>query len=88
VTGRLAGVVNLASGRFAMIEAGTSRPALFDVVVVHSFSRFFRGQFELEFYVRKLAKNCVKLVSITREMGDDPMHAMIRQNEPANTSGG
>ncbi|MCO6178343.1 recombinase family protein [Ciceribacter sp. RN22] len=62
-----------------MIEAGTSRPAAFDVVVVHSFSRFFRDHFELEFYVRKLAKNGVKLVSITQEMGDDPMHVMMRQ---------
>ena len=51
-----------------MIEAGTSKPAQFDVVVVHSFSRFFRDHFELEFYVRKLAKNGVKLVSITQEM--------------------
>ena len=62
-----------------MIEAGTSKPAPFDVVVVHSFSRFFRDHFELEFYVRKLAKNGVKLVSITQEMGDDPMHVMMRQ---------
>ncbi|GLK57731.1 hypothetical protein GCM10008170_37510 [Methylopila capsulata] len=62
-----------------MIEAGTSKPAPFDVVVVHSFSRFFRDHFELEFYVRKLAKNGVKLISITQEMGDDPMHVMMRQ---------
>ncbi|EAQ35129.1 resolvase [Nitrobacter sp. Nb-311A] len=62
-----------------MIEAGTSKPAPFDVVVVHSFSRFFRDHFELEFYVRKLAKNGVKLVSIMQEMGDDPMHVMMRQ---------
>lgn len=62
-----------------MIEAGTSKPAPFDVVVVHSFSRCFRDHFELEFYVRKLAKNGVKLVSITQEMGDDPMHVMMRQ---------
>jgi site-specific DNA recombinase len=62
-----------------MIEAGTSKPASFDVVVVHSFSRFFRDHFELEFYVRKLAKNGVRLVSITQEMGDDPMHVMMRQ---------
>jgi DNA invertase Pin-like site-specific DNA recombinase len=62
-----------------MIEAGTSKPAPFDVVIVHSFSRFFRDHFELEFYVRKLAKNGVKLVSITQEMGDDPMHVMMRQ---------
>ena len=62
-----------------MIEAGTTKPSPFDIVVVHSFSRFFRDHFELEFYVRKLAKNGVKLVSITQEMGDDPMHVMMRQ---------
>jgi len=62
-----------------MIEAGTSKPAPFDVVVVHSFSRFFRDHFELEFYVRKLAKNGIRLLSITQEMGDDPMHVMMRQ---------
>ena len=62
-----------------MIEAETAKPAQFDVVIVHSFSRFFRDHFELEFYVRKLAKNGVRLVSITQEMGDDPMHVMMRQ---------
>ncbi len=46
---------------------------------VEVFSRFFRDHFELEFYLRKLAKNGVKLVSITQEMGDDPMHVMMRQ---------
>ncbi|EQD39758.1 resolvase domain-containing protein, partial [mine drainage metagenome] len=62
-----------------MMEAGTAKPAAFDVVVVHSFSRFFRDHFELEFYVRKLAKNGVRLVSMTQELGDDPMHIMMRQ---------
>ncbi len=62
-----------------MMEAGTAKPAAFDVVVVHSFSRFFRDHFELEFYVRKLAKNGVKLVSMTQELGDNPMHVMMRQ---------
>jgi site-specific DNA recombinase len=62
-----------------MIEAGISKPAAFEVVVVHSFSRFFRDHFELEFYVRKLAKNGIRLLSITQEMGDDPMHVMMRQ---------
>ena len=42
-----------------MIEAGTSNPAPFGVVILHSFSRFFRDHFELEFYVRKQAKNGV-----------------------------
>jgi DNA invertase Pin-like site-specific DNA recombinase len=36
-------------------------------------------QFQLEFYVRRLAKNGVRLVSITQELGDDPMSNMIRQ---------
>ncbi len=40
-----------------MIEAGTSKPAPFDVVIVHSFSRFFRDHFELEFYVRNGCDN-------------------------------
>ncbi len=62
-----------------MIEAGTSKPAPFDIVIVHSFSRFSRDHFELEFYIRKLAKNGVRLASITQEMGDDPMHVMMRQ---------
>ena len=51
-----------------MIEAGTSKPAPFGVVVIHSFSRLFRDHFELEFYVRKLAKNgsvsCCLLVPV------------------------
>jgi DNA invertase Pin-like site-specific DNA recombinase len=62
-----------------MIEAGTSKPAPFDVVIVHLFSRLFRDHFELEFYVHRLAKNGVKLVSITQEMGNDPMHVIMRQ---------
>jgi site-specific DNA recombinase len=62
-----------------MIEAGSAKPVPFDIVLVHSFSRFFRDHFELEFYVRKLAKNGIKLVSITQEIGDDPMHVMMRQ---------
>ena len=62
-----------------MIEAATAKPAPFDVVVVHSFSRFFRDEFEMEFYYRKLAKNGVKLVSITQELGDDPIHDMMRR---------
>ena len=52
---------------------------MFDVVVVHSYSRFFRDAFGLEFYVRKLAKHGVKLVSMTQELGDDPAQVMMRQ---------
>src|ERR1700716_1522380 len=31
-----------------MIDAATTKPPAFDVVVVHSFSRFFRDQFHLD----------------------------------------
>src|ERR1700722_4110309 len=62
-----------------MIEAGTSKPAPFDIVIVHSFSRFSRDHFQLEFYIPTPAKNGVRLASITQEMGDDPMHVMMRQ---------
>ena len=62
-----------------MIDAATTKPSAFEAIVVHSFSRFFRDQFQLEFYVRRLAKNGVRLISITQELGDDPMSNMIRQ---------
>ena len=62
-----------------MMDAAAARPPLFDVIVVHSFSRFFRDQFQLEFYVRRLAKNGVRLVSITQDLGEDPMSVMMRQ---------
>jgi site-specific DNA recombinase len=63
----------------AMIDAGLTKPPAFETIVVHSFSRFFRDQFLFEFYTRKLARNGVRLVSITQELGDDPMGLMMRQ---------
>jgi site-specific DNA recombinase len=62
-----------------MIERACDGENTFDVIVVHSFSRFFRDAFGLEFYVRKLAKHGVRLVSITQELGDDPSQVMMRQ---------
>jgi DNA invertase Pin-like site-specific DNA recombinase len=55
-----------------MIERACDGENAFDVIVVHSFSRFFRDAFGLEFYVRRLAKDGVRLVSITQELGDEP----------------
>ena len=63
----------------AMIDEGMTKPAPFSVILVHSFSRFFRDQFLFEFYTRKLTRNGVRLVSITQELGDDPMGLMMRQ---------
>ena len=62
-----------------MMDAGAQKPAPFDFIIVHSFSRFFRDQFQLEFYVRRLAKNGIRLTSITQDLGDDPMSVMMRQ---------
>ena len=62
-----------------MIERACSGDNTFDVIVVHSYSRFFRDAFGLEFYLRKLNKSGVRLVSITQELGDDPAQVMLRQ---------
>ncbi|WP_045541527.1 recombinase family protein, partial [Acetobacter tropicalis] len=62
-----------------LMEAALEKPRRFDVVVVHSFSRFFRDHFKLEFNVRRLAKQEIRLVSITQEFGNDPYAVMVRQ---------
>ncbi|ODT17900.1 MAG: serine recombinase [Kaistia sp. SCN 65-12] len=62
-----------------MIDAALVRPPTFSTILVHSFSRFFRDQFQFERYVRKLAKNGVQVLSITQDMGDNPMGTMMRQ---------
>lgn len=63
----------------AMINAALVKPSAFDVVLVHTFSRFFRDQLQFELFARKLAKNGVRIVSITQETGDEPMGAMMRK---------
>lgn len=62
-----------------MIERACDDDRPFDVIVVHSYSRFFRDAFGLEMYIRKLAKVGVRLVSITQELGEDPAQVMMRQ---------
>ena len=64
-----------------MIERACDGEHAFDLIVVHSYSRFFREAFEQEFYLRKLAKHGVKVVSITQPVGDEaePVQAMMRK---------
>ncbi len=62
-----------------LIADATSAEGPFDVIVFHSFSRFFRDFFLFELYRRKLQSNGVSIVSITQELGDDPMADMARQ---------
>jgi site-specific DNA recombinase len=64
-----------------MIERACSGEQAFDLILVHSYSRFFREAFEQEFYLRKLAKHGVRVVSITQPVGDEsePGQAMMRK---------
>lgn len=62
-----------------MIEAALASTRPFDLIIVHSFSRFFRDHFEFELNVRKLAKNGVSLVSVTQQTGTDPAQVMMRK---------
>jgi site-specific DNA recombinase len=64
-----------------MIERACDGEHAFDAIVVHSYSRFFREAFEQEFYLRKLAKHGVKVISITQPVGDEtePIQAMMRK---------
>ena len=64
-----------------MIERACDGEQAFDLIIVHSYSRFFREAFEQEFYLRKLAKHGVRVISITQPVGDEsePVHAMMRK---------
>ncbi|MDF1600961.1 recombinase family protein [Mesorhizobium sp. YIM 152430] len=62
-----------------LLDMATAGGAPFDVVLVHSFSRFARDHFALEYHVRRLRKHGIRLVSITQDLGDDPMSVMVRQ---------
>lgn len=62
-----------------MIAAARSPDRDFDTVLVHSYSRFARDSFDLEFYVRELRKRDIELVSITQETSSDPMGEMVRK---------
>jgi site-specific DNA recombinase len=62
-----------------MMDTAARAERPFDVVVVHSYSRFFRDAFQLEFYLRRLQKHGIKVVSITQETGDDPMSQLVRK---------
>jgi site-specific DNA recombinase len=63
------------SSKLALVKLPT-----FTVIVVHSFSRFFRDQLQFEFYVRKLAKNGVRLICITQDIGDDTVSVMMARS--------
>lgn len=62
-----------------MITKATASQQPYDAVVVHSLSRFSRDTMHSEFYVRKLHKAGVRLISITQELGQDGHGDLIRK---------
>ncbi len=62
-----------------MITEASTKPAPFDVIVVHSLSRFFRDSLEFGLYERHLNKYGVRLISITQQTSDDPAGEMARR---------
>src|SRR5579872_2045231 len=62
-----------------MVDDAIKKNLDFDVIVVHSYSRYFRNLFESEFYRRKLLKAGVTIISITQGFGDGPEGDLMRQ---------
>ena len=62
-----------------MIDAALAPDRPFNVIVVHSMSRFFRDQFQCEFYIRKLRKVGMEVISITQQFETDPTGELIRK---------
>ncbi|WP_158547545.1 recombinase family protein [Rhodovulum sp. 12E13] len=60
---------------FQVIEGG-GKP--FDIVMVHSLSRFFRNAVELELRYQQLRKLGIRLISISEETDDTPTGRMVR----------
>src|SRR3546814_18853280 len=62
-----------------MIFAARKADHPFDLVLVHSLSRFSRDSLHSELYVRELRKVGVELVSITQEVTQDAGGEMFRR---------
>ena len=62
-----------------MIADAMQKPSPFQIILIHSFSRFFRDGIEFGVYERKLAKNGVKVISITQPTSEDSAGEMMRR---------
>ena len=62
-----------------MISDALLKPAPFEAIIIHSFSRFFRDGIEFGIYERKLKKNKVIVISITQPTSDDSGGEMMRR---------
>jgi site-specific DNA recombinase len=62
-----------------MFADAMMKPPAFEAIIIHSLSRFFRDGIEFGVYERKLAKNKVKVISITQPTSDDAGGEMMRR---------
>ncbi|SDG73233.1 recombinase family protein [Propionivibrio dicarboxylicus] len=62
-----------------MIADAQAKPAAFEAILIHSFSRFFRDGIEFGSYERKLKRHGVKIISITQPTSDDAGGDMMRR---------
>ncbi|MCU0974601.1 MAG: recombinase family protein, partial [Burkholderiales bacterium] len=62
-----------------LMEAATSRPRPYDVVLVHSLSRFARELVTVELSAKRLAKVGARLVSMTQETSNDENGDLMRR---------
>jgi site-specific DNA recombinase len=62
-----------------MLEQAREPGRRFDVICVHSYSRFYRNGAEMELTIRQLRKCGVDVFSVTQPTGDDPSQNLMRQ---------
>jgi DNA invertase Pin-like site-specific DNA recombinase len=62
-----------------MMEDAASKPWPFDVIVVHSYSRFYRDAVEAGVHLKRLKRLGIRLVSVTQPTAEDATGEMIRQ---------
>jgi DNA invertase Pin-like site-specific DNA recombinase len=62
-----------------MVEDAVRGIGGFDVIVVHSYSRYFRDNFQAEMYRRRLRKADVEVISVTQDFGEGPNAELMRQ---------
>lgn len=62
-----------------MLEEAKYGERRFDLIVVHSYSRFFRDEVEAELTIRALQKRGIQVVSITQEVGQGEMGDLLRR---------
>ena len=61
-----------------MLDQAMGKPPVFQAIVVHSHSRFYRDGIEAAVHERRLARNGVKIISITQPTSDDASGELVR----------